>query len=150
MSTRKLLFQCVGSIKIQISVLAYFKVENTIISMKSSLICSTCHKHFPVLSPFMSYHRVYNQSNTTVPLVEQELLLFRSTGVHPGFQWGWCYSIFSFMCNVCRSLSSLRLTDFDYLFGIFKLFIASQLLNWVLNKRNSFTKTTKQHGQLTK
>ena len=22
----------------------------------------------------------------------------------PGFQWGWCYSIFSFMCMLCRSL----------------------------------------------
>jgi NADH pyrophosphatase NudC (nudix superfamily) len=23
-------------------------------------ICSTCRKHFPVLSSFMTYHRVYN------------------------------------------------------------------------------------------
>jgi len=23
-------------------------------------ICSTCHKHFPVLSSFMTYHRVCN------------------------------------------------------------------------------------------
>ena len=29
-------------------------------------LCSTCHKHFPVLSSFMTYHRVCNESNTKV------------------------------------------------------------------------------------
>ena len=28
-------------------------------------ICSTCRKHFPVLSSFMTYHRVCNWINTT-------------------------------------------------------------------------------------
>jgi hypothetical protein len=36
-------------------------------------------------------------------LVEQELLTFRSTCAQPGFWWGSCYSIFSFMCMFCRS-----------------------------------------------
>ena len=60
----------------------------------------------------------------------------------PGFQWGSCYSIFSFMCIFCRSFlvfspfsfahcvacpSIYRFwlppfTDSDYPFGIFKLF----------------------------
>jgi hypothetical protein len=60
-----------------------------------------------------------------------------------GFQWGSCYSIFSFMCMFCRSLFvllyfffwplcclfaillyvRLRSTDSDYPFGIFKLFL---------------------------
>jgi hypothetical protein len=54
----------------------------------------------------------------------------------PSFQWGSCYSIFSFICMFCRSLfvllylylfvivlSVLRYTDSDYPFGIFKLFL---------------------------
>ncbi len=31
----------------------------------TSDICSTCRKHFPALSLFMTYHRVCNWSNTT-------------------------------------------------------------------------------------
>ena len=54
-------------------------------------------KHFPVLSSFMAYHRVCNQINmmdagTVHPSGALEFT--------PGFQWGWCYLIFSFMCNV--------------------------------------------------
>ena len=57
----------------------------------------------------------------------------------PGFQWGSCYSIFSFICMFCRSLFVLlyfffwplwlmlsvllRYTDSDCPFGIFKLFL---------------------------
>ena len=61
-------------------------------------------------------------------------LPFRSTWVHPGFQWDSCYSIFSFMCMFCRSLFVLfllaivlsvlfRYTDSDKSFGIFKLLL---------------------------
>jgi hypothetical protein len=31
---------------------------------KWQLICSTCRKHFPILSSFMTYHRVCNKINT--------------------------------------------------------------------------------------
>ena len=50
----------------------------------------------------------------------------------PGFQWGSCYSIFSFICMFCRFVLFplaivlfvlLRYTDFDCPFGIFKLFL---------------------------
>ena len=58
-------------------------------------------------------------------------------------QWGSCYSIFSFMCMICRSLFVLlsffllaivlsvllRFTVSDYPFGIFKLFFQKQLQN---------------------
>ena len=54
-----------------------------------------------------------------------------------GFQWGTCYSIFSFMCMFCRSLFFpfvlflltivlsvlLRFMDSGYTFGIFILFL---------------------------
>ena len=30
-------------------------------------------------------------------------LPFRSTWVHPRFEWGSCYSVFSFMCMFCKS-----------------------------------------------
>ena len=36
-------------------------------------ICSTCRKHFPVRSSFMTYHRVLTVLTRRVPLVEQEL-----------------------------------------------------------------------------
>ena len=65
-------------------------------------------------------------------------LPFRRSWVHPGFLWGSCYSIFSFMCTCCRSLFVLLyfffwpsccllllFTDSDYPFGIFKLFLTS-------------------------
>jgi len=54
----------------------------------------------------------------------------------PGFQWGSCCSILSFLCNVLYIvvcpfvlfllaivLSVLRFTDSNYSFGIFKLFV---------------------------
>ena len=70
-----------------------------------SRISSTCCKHFPVFSSFTTYCRVCNQINTTgttsgagtAPLPEH----YR---VHTRFQWGSCYSIFSFICMFCRSL----------------------------------------------
>ena len=36
-------------------------------------ICSTCRKYFPILSSFMTYHRICRLTRR-VPLVEQELL----------------------------------------------------------------------------
>ena len=68
-------------------------------------ICSTCRKHFPVLSSFTTYHRICNQIKTTgatsgagtaYPSGAPEFT--------PGFQWGSCYSIFSFIGMFCRSL----------------------------------------------
>jgi hypothetical protein len=78
----------------------------------------------------------------------------------PGFQWGSCCSIFSFMCIFCKSLfvpfvlfllaivlSGLRCTDSDYPFGIFNLFLCfwhnssqvkmlhhSDTLSWIQSK----------------
>ena len=69
--------------------------------------------------------------------MEQELLTFQSTCVHPQFLVGSCYSIFSFMCMFCRSLFVLLYfflltivlpvlllyTDSDNPFDVFKLFL---------------------------
>ena len=66
--------------------------------------------------------------------ISRNCLHFWGTRVHPQFSVGMCYSIFSFMCVVfCGSLivplllaivlSVLQFTAFDYLFGIFKLFL---------------------------
>ena len=41
---------------------------------KWSRICSTCRKHFHVLSSFTTYHRFPIRLTRRVPLVEQELL----------------------------------------------------------------------------
>ena len=106
-------------------------------------ICSTCRKHFPVLSSFMTYHRACYQINTTGAIsVVGTAYPSRAPEFTPGFQWGSCYSIFSFMCNalqivVCPfvlfllaiALSVLRYTDSDYTFGFFKLFISNFYTN---------------------
>ena len=73
-------------------------------------ICSTCRKHFPVLSSFMTYHWVCNQINTTD--VTSGAGTAHSSGAPeftPGFQWARgggvsYYSIFSFICMFCMSL----------------------------------------------
>ena len=75
------------------------------------------------------------------------LLTAHPSGAHeftPGFQWGSCNSIFSFMCLFCRSLfvllyfffwplCCLFFYDSDYHFGIFKLFSVYSFLNSVQN-----------------
>jgi hypothetical protein len=68
-------------------------------------ICSTCSKHLPVLSSFMTYHRICNYNNATgVTSGGGNAYPSREPEFTPGFQWSSCYSIFSFMCMFCRSL----------------------------------------------
>ena len=68
-------------------------------------ICSTCRKHFPVLSSFVTYHRVCSQINTTgVTSGAGTACPSGAPDFTPGFYWGLCYSIFSFICMFCRSL----------------------------------------------
>ena len=99
-----------------------------------------CHEYVPLV---VSTSRSFPHSclitvfvarlTRRVPLVEQELLsLSGAPEFIPGFKWGSRYSIFSFMCMFCRSMIVLlylffwplccRVTDYDYSFGIFKLF----------------------------
>ena len=93
--------------------------------------------------------------NTAVSLKDKEQIISTSTTsgavtaytsrAHeftPGFKWGSCYSIFSFMCMFCRSLFFLlsflllaivlsvllRFTDYDYPFDIIKLFFLTKLV----------------------
>ena len=65
-----------------------------------------CHlKHFPVLSSFITYHRVCNQINTTgVTCGAGTAYPSGAPEFIPGFQWGSCYSIFCFICIFCRQL----------------------------------------------
>ena len=86
-----------------------------------------CRKPFPVLSSFMTYHRVCDQINTTGATSRAGTAYPSGT---PTFQWGSCCSIFRFACICCRSLFVLlffcilvivlsvllRYTDSDYLF----------------------------------
>ena len=64
-----------------------------------------CHKHFLVLSSFMTYHQICNQINTTGATSGAGTA--NPSGAPEftsGFQWGSCYLIFSFICMFCRSL----------------------------------------------
>ena len=62
-------------------------------------------KHFPVLSSFMSYHRICKQINTTGATNGAGTAYPSGEPVFtPRFQWGSCYPIFSFIRMFCRSL----------------------------------------------
>ena len=66
----------------------------------SQMICLIHRKHFSVLSSFMTYHRVCNQINTTVPIGTTNPS--EALGCTTGFQCGSCYLIFGFMCSVLQ------------------------------------------------
>ena len=67
--------------------------------LKWPRICSICRQHFPILSSFMTHHRICNQINTTSTTSGAG-----TTYLSRAPEWGLCYSIFSFMCMLCRSL----------------------------------------------
>ena len=101
----------------------------------------------------MTDHRVCNQTNTTI--VTSGAGTAYPSGAPEftsGFQWGLCYSIFSFMCMFCRSLFVLfllatvlsvllRFRDSDQSFGIFihNRFYTAQILD-VQNLTQTFNK----------
>ena len=86
----------------------------------------------PVLSSFMNYQRICNQINTSITSGAGTVYLSRAPKFSPGFLWGLCYTIFSFMCMLCRPffvllscfaivLSVLRFTDSYYHFRLWYL-----------------------------
>ena len=101
-------------------------------------IYSTWRKHFPVLSSFMTYHRVYNYINTTGvtsgaatvnPSGEPEFTPVLSS-VHVTRSLvlcvcfvDCCLSFFPFLLAIM--LFVLRFTHSDYPFGIFNLIVSS-------------------------
>ena len=84
-----------------------------------------CHlKHFPVLFSFMTYHRVCNQINTTgVTSGAGTAYPSGAPEFTPGFKWGSCYSIFSFICMFCRQLFVLLHVFFWRLCCLFFFYI---------------------------
>jgi hypothetical protein len=67
-------------------------------------ICSTCRKHIPVHSSFLTYHRVCYYINTTGATSGAGTAYPSEHMISPPVFRGSCYSIFSFMCMFCRSL----------------------------------------------
>ncbi len=67
--TRKLLNQVFQVIKLKPSVRKFYGRHHDLVNRYrvsvSQMICSVCYNHCPVLSSFMTYHRVCNKSNTT-------------------------------------------------------------------------------------
>jgi hypothetical protein len=103
---------------------------------KWSRICSSCRKHFPVLSSLMTYHQIYIYINTTVPLVEQELntfpehlsspLVFSGVRVNRSLVLCVCFvdrflSFYPFLFGHCVVCSSIY--GFWFPLRIFKLFL---------------------------
>ena len=74
-----------------------------------------------------------------LPLVEQELLILPEHLISPpGFQWGSCYSIFSFMWIFCRSLFFLFSFFFWPLCYLF-FFDIEILINTLVSSNSSYT-----------
>jgi hypothetical protein len=67
-------------------------------------ICSTCRKHIPVHSSFLTYHRVCYYINTTGATSGAGTAYPSEHMISPPVFRGSCYSIFSFICMFCRSL----------------------------------------------
>ena len=71
LQTRKLLNQGFLLVKLKSSLRKFYGRHHDLIDAMEYLchkwprICSTCCKHFPVFSSFMTYHRVCNYINTT-------------------------------------------------------------------------------------
>jgi hypothetical protein len=76
-------------------------------------ICSTCRKHFSVLSSSTTYDRLCYLNNTTgATSGAGTAYTSGAPEFTPGFKLGSCYWIFSFICMLCRSLFVL----FSYFF----------------------------------
>jgi hypothetical protein len=76
-------------------------------------ICSTCRKHFQILSSSITYRRVCTWINTTgVTSGAGTAYPSRAHEFTPSFQWDSCNSICSCMYMFCRSL--FVLLDFFY------------------------------------
>ena len=88
-----------------------------------------------------------------VPQVDQELLPFRSTWVHPRFKWGSCYSISSFYaCFVDRCLSFCTFSFDHCVFCSFSvygfwlpLWYLQTLLIWKMENVNILTQCLWSH-----
>ena len=143
--TRKLLNQWFLYVKLKSSLRKFYGHHHDLTVMKYLChkrppIFATCGKHFPVLSSFMTYHKVCNQINTTGATGGAGTAYpSRAPEFTPGFQLGSCYSIFSFMCMFCRSLfvllsflfwplcclSFFWFTNFDQPFNMLEIVIVS-------------------------
>ena len=91
--TRKLLNQWFLLVKLKSSLRRFYCRHHDLVDR---------YGHFPVLSSFITFHWICNQINsmgvtsgagTANPSGALDFI--------PGFQWGSCYSTFSFLCNAC-------------------------------------------------
>ena len=106
-------------------------------------ICYTCRKHFPVLSSFMTYHRVCNQINTTGTISGTGTAYPSGTSEFtPGFQRDSCQSIFSCMCVFCRSLCVLFCSFFCWPFCCLFYFDLHILITSLISSKSSYPKYT--------
>ena len=129
-------------------------------------ICSVCHNHTPVLSSFMTYHRVLTWVTRGVPLVEQELFtLPYSTWVHTRFYFLTCLSGYyvtikfkdAYICKKTYSAKKNAYWFFSKCYSVYGLFTAvylyiklifHTLMSYkILNKELKKTVTCDKFGQ---
>ena len=74
--------------------LNYFSITQRILSISESLLSYTSSKN----------HHAYLICKSYCDQLRQKNVAYLETEITPGFYWGSCYSIFSFICMFCRSL----------------------------------------------
>ena len=86
------------------------------LSHKWPRICSTCSKHFPVLSLWLIIGFV-TRLTQRVPLIQQELLaLPEQLSSLPVLRWDSCYSIIRFMCMLWINIEFNKMTEMELMY----------------------------------
>ena len=116
-------------------------------------MCSTCRKHFLVLSSFLTYHRVCNQINTTGVTCGAGITY--PSGAHEFtfvlldlqfYVYALQIVVYPFVIfRLAIVLSVLRFTDSDYSFGILDLRI---LITPLVSSNFSYTPSRQHSAQL--
>ena len=129
--TMKILNQGLLLVKLKSSLRQFYGLHHDMVGgygicfHKSQRICSTCRKHFSVLSQSWLITELAPRLTWRVPLVEQELLtLPEHLSSHPVFSWVRVTQ--SLVVCVCFVDCCLSFFNSDCSFGLFKLI----LLRW--------------------
>jgi hypothetical protein len=91
--------------KVEVATMTWLHL--TVMEYVLQMICSTSRKHFLILSSFTTNHQICNYNYIYMSGATSGVGTAYPSCAHdftPGFQWGSCYSIFSFMCMFCISL----------------------------------------------
>ena len=84
-----------------VATMTWWNVKEKYLCLNWSWICLVCRNYNPIISSFMTFHRVCKKSNATGATCGGETAYpSAAPEFTPDFKWCSCCSIFSFLCNV--------------------------------------------------